>query len=33
VVVYGGAIAGRVAHEVWTDRRLAGREERPPPER
>jgi membrane protein len=33
VVVYGGAIAGRVAHEVWTERRLAGREERPPPER
>ncbi|MFE9594548.1 YhjD/YihY/BrkB family envelope integrity protein [Streptomyces sp. NPDC006294] len=30
VVVYGGAIAGRVAHEVWTERRLAGQEGRPP---
>ncbi|UYQ60731.1 YihY/virulence factor BrkB family protein [Streptomyces peucetius] len=30
VVVYGGAIAGRVAHEVWTGRRLSRREERHP---
>ena len=30
VVVYGGAIAGRVAHEVWTGRRLAVQEEQPP---
>ncbi|MER6618321.1 YhjD/YihY/BrkB family envelope integrity protein [Streptomyces xantholiticus] len=30
VVVYGGAIAGRVAHEMWTGRRMT-REEEPPP--
>ncbi|ATW52429.1 ribonuclease BN [Streptomyces peucetius subsp. caesius ATCC 27952] len=30
VVVYGGAIAGRVTHEMWTGRRMT-REEEPPP--
>nr|WP_229833847.1 YhjD/YihY/BrkB family envelope integrity protein [Streptomyces xantholiticus] len=29
VVVYGGGIAGRVAHEVWTGRRLTHEEEPP----